>query len=100
MSIWPAYTVMNLLIMGRVLSQLERRSASRLLPGMPRRSNHQLLGQIGEFERSAPGVLREIGGRGMPAVDILVIEEREAHGRHLCRHLAGMPGMHPVVLGR
>ena len=52
---------------------------------------------------SIPEILEkilEIGRRGVPAIDILVMEKREAHRLHAGRHLAGMPGMHPVVLGR
>src|SRR5437868_1029971 len=36
---------------------------------------HQLAGQVGEFERVAAGALLQVGGGGMAAVDILVIEE-------------------------
>src|SRR5690242_18426222 len=51
-------------------------------------SIHQLSAKVGEFERIAAGALVEVGGSGMAAVDILVIEELEAHRPHLRRHLA------------
>ena len=65
-----------------------------------RRLIHQPPGQIGVFQRDAAGRLAQIGAGRVAAVGVFIEEHRLAQFLHPRRRLAGVAGVHAVVLGR
>src|SRR5580693_3862923 len=61
---------------------------------------HQLLREVCEFERLPAGPLLQGRSGGMPALDILVVEEGQTHRCQLRRHLARMARMDAIVARR